>query len=75
MEKRPFSIFDFIFQEIISISRNTLHSIGYALQIMFMIEKIIEGDRRGVNESQIKFFSRIGLCSKIKTPDNLCARM
>jgi hypothetical protein len=39
-EKRPFSVFDFILQEIISISRNTLHNCGYAPQLMYVIEKV-----------------------------------
>jgi hypothetical protein len=30
VQKKPFSIFDFILHEIISISRNTLRSCGYA---------------------------------------------
>jgi hypothetical protein len=33
------------------------------------------GDRRGgVNGRRIKFFSRIGLCPKIKIVGNICAR-
>jgi hypothetical protein len=40
VQKKPFSIFDFILQEIISISRTTLHSCGYAPQIMMMIERM-----------------------------------
>jgi hypothetical protein len=33
------------------------------------------GGGGGVNMSRIKFFSRIGLCTKIKTPGNLYARI
>jgi hypothetical protein len=33
-------VFDYLIQEIISISRTTLHSCGYAPQIMMMIERI-----------------------------------
>jgi hypothetical protein len=44
MEKRPFSVFDFILQEILSISRTALHSCGYASQIMMMIEKVTKID-------------------------------
>jgi hypothetical protein len=40
VQKKPFSIFDFILHEIISISRNTLRSCGYAPQIMMIIEKV-----------------------------------
>jgi hypothetical protein len=42
VQKKPFSVFDFILQEIINISRTTLHSCGYAPQIMMMIERMIE---------------------------------
>jgi hypothetical protein len=40
MEKHPFSVFDYILEEIFSISRTALHSCGYAQQIMMMIEKV-----------------------------------
>jgi hypothetical protein len=40
VQKRHFSVFDFMLQEIISISRTTLRSCGYAPQIMMMIERV-----------------------------------
>jgi hypothetical protein len=40
VEKRPFSLFDFILVEILSISKTTLRSCGYALHIMMMTKKI-----------------------------------
>jgi hypothetical protein len=40
VQKKPFSVFDFILQEIISISWTALRSCGYAPQIMMMIEKV-----------------------------------
>jgi hypothetical protein len=40
VEKKPFSVFDFILVKILSISRTTLCSCGYAPQIMMMIEKV-----------------------------------
>jgi hypothetical protein len=44
MEKRPFSVFDFILQEIINIYRPAHRSCGYAPQIMMMIEKVSKID-------------------------------
>jgi hypothetical protein len=44
MQKRPFLVFDFILQEIISISRIALRSCGYTPQIMMMIEKVSKID-------------------------------
>jgi hypothetical protein len=40
VQKKCFSEFDFILQEIIIISRTTLRSCGYALQIMMLIERV-----------------------------------
>jgi hypothetical protein len=39
-QKRCFSVFDFMFQEIISISKTALYSCGYAPQIMMPIERV-----------------------------------
>jgi hypothetical protein len=39
VQKKPFSVFDFILQEILNISRNTLRNYGYAPHIMMMIER------------------------------------
>jgi hypothetical protein len=50
MEKRPFSVFDFILQEIISISRTALRSCGYAPQITMMIEKVSKINFRKYHE-------------------------
>jgi hypothetical protein len=44
MEKHPFSVFDFILQEVISISRTALRSCGYAPQIMIMIGRVSKID-------------------------------
>jgi hypothetical protein len=41
VQKKPFSNFYFLLQEIISISRTALHSCGYAPQIMMMIDRVI----------------------------------
>jgi hypothetical protein len=40
VQKKKFSVFDYMLQKIISISRTSLHSCGYAPQIMMMIERI-----------------------------------
>jgi hypothetical protein len=40
VQKKPFSVFDYILVEILSISKNALCSCGYALHIMMMIEKV-----------------------------------
>jgi hypothetical protein len=40
MEKRHFSVFDFILSEIISISRTALRSCGYTPKIIMIIEKV-----------------------------------
>jgi hypothetical protein len=40
VQKQRFSVFDFVLQEIINISRTTLHSCGYTPQIMMMIERV-----------------------------------
>jgi hypothetical protein len=40
VQKKRFSVFDYMLQEIISISRTALHSCGYAPQIMMIIEKV-----------------------------------
>jgi hypothetical protein len=42
VQKKLISIFDFMFQEIINISKRALHSCGYAPQIMMMIERVTE---------------------------------
>jgi hypothetical protein len=44
VQKKSFSVFDFMLQEIISISRTTLRSCGYAPQIMMMIERVTRRD-------------------------------
>jgi hypothetical protein len=44
MEKRPFSVFAFILQEIINIYGAAHRSCGYAPQIMMMIEKVSKID-------------------------------
>jgi hypothetical protein len=41
VEKKPFSVFDYILVEILNISKTALYSYGYAPQIMMMIEKVI----------------------------------
>jgi hypothetical protein len=40
VQKRHLSVFAFMLQEIISISRTTLRSCGYAPQIMMLIERV-----------------------------------
>jgi hypothetical protein len=40
VQKKPFSVFDFMLQEIINISRTAPRSCGYAPQIMMMIERV-----------------------------------
>jgi hypothetical protein len=40
VQKKKFSVFDYILQEIISISRTAFRSCGYAPQIMMMFERI-----------------------------------
>jgi hypothetical protein len=42
VQKKWFSVFDYMLQEIISISRIALRSCGYAPQIMMLIEKVSE---------------------------------
>jgi hypothetical protein len=42
VQKKQFLVFDYMLQEIISISGTTLHSCGYAPQIMMLIEKVSE---------------------------------
>jgi hypothetical protein len=44
VQKRPFSVFDFMLQEINSISRTALHSYEYAPHIMMMIERVTGWD-------------------------------
>jgi hypothetical protein len=44
VQKKPSSVFDFIIEEIINISRIALRSCGYAPQIMTMIEKVSKID-------------------------------
>jgi hypothetical protein len=44
VQKKPSSVFDFIIEEIINISRIALRSCGYAPQIMMMIEKVSKID-------------------------------
>jgi hypothetical protein len=44
VQKRPFLVFDFMLQEVISIFRTTLHSCGYAPQIMMLIKRVTGRD-------------------------------